>query len=89
MRADHEFCHVENGFEKHLEKMKGEKYDCKSYLEQVEFRVPLDQLYQIHASCHHTEGSEFCGLLVKIIDEKTLDLNDRKKWLVQVWKKGG
>ena len=57
-------------------------YDCKSYLEQVEFRVPLNQLYQIHASCHHTEGSEFCGLLVRIIDKKTLEVNGGKKWLV-------
>ena len=55
----------------------------------MEFEVPLNQLYEIVAGCFHTEGSNFCGVLVRIRDRKTLMLNDGKPYLLQIWKRGG
>lgn len=46
-------------------------------------------LYEIVASCHHTDGADYCCILVKIIDEKVLELNRKRPYLLQVWKRGG
>ena len=83
--------HERNSFVKKREdgKVEPKKFNHKEYLELLESRVPLDKLYDIEASCHHTEGTDFCGLLVRIVDKKVLKINNGKPWLVQVWRRGG
>ena len=51
--------------------------------------MPLNQLYEIVAGCFHTEGSEFSAVLVRIADEKILQINQGKPYLLQLWKRGG
>ena len=59
------------------------------YQENVEFLVPLRKLYELLATCQHVEGSDYCGVLVRIIDSKVLEINKDRPYLLQVWQKGG
>ena len=52
-------------------------------------QVNLSELYEIVAGCFHTEDSEFCGVLVRIVNHEVLDLNDQKPYLLQIWKREG
>lgn len=61
----------------------------RQYQQKVEFLIPLNDLYELMASCMHTEGSNFCGTLVKIVDPTILALNNGLPFLLQVWKRGG
>ena len=51
--------------------------------------MQLNELYQIVAGCFHTEGSDFCGVLVRIVDDNILALNNGRRYLLQIWKRGG
>ena len=59
------------------------------YQEKIEFLIPLNKLYELVASCQHVEGSDYCGALVRIVDDKVLKINEGKRYLLQVWQKGG
>ena len=37
-------------------------------MNKVMYSVPLNKLYQVMASCQYNEDSEFCPVLVKIVD---------------------
>ena len=82
--------HDENNLVKLLPKVE----TAKDYLERVEFKIPLQKLYEVVASCHHVEGSDYCGLLLRIKDEKILEINREENgeelpYLLQIWKQGG
>ena len=51
-------------------------------MKKVEFKVPLDQLYEIIAGCYDNEGAEYCGLLVRIVDKTILSFNSGKPYLL-------
>ena len=54
-------------------------------MEQVQYTVPLDRLYHVVASCQYQEGSDFCPVLVKIIDPFIVQKNEGCEFLLQVW----
>ena len=51
--------------------------------------MPLEELYEIIAGCNDTEGANFCGVLVKVVDENIKNFNGGMDFLLQVWKLGG
>ena len=59
------------------------------FLKKVMFKVPLDKLYKLIASCQYNDESDFCPVLVKIVDQKVIEINGGKKYLLQVWDKQG
>ena len=58
-------------------------------MNKVMYSVPLNKLYQVMASCQYNEDSEFCPVLVKIVDEDILRINLGKRFLLQVWSSKG
>lgn len=79
---DTEECQENNQSETDSQNKELKALDYKSYMDLLEFRVPLQKLYKIIASCHHTEGTDFCGLLVQVMDNKIIKKNNGKEWLV-------
>ena len=43
--------------------------NSKDFMKKVMYYVPLDKLYKVIASCQYTENSDFCPVLVKIVDK--------------------
>ena len=43
--------------------------NSKDFMKKVMYYVPLDKLYKVIASCQYTENSDFCPVLVKIVDQ--------------------
>jgi len=58
-------------------------------MEKVMYSVPLNKLYKVVASCQYNENSDFCPVLVKIINETVLRKNKDMKYLLQVWTNRG
>ena len=58
-------------------------------MNQVMYKVPLDELYTIISSCNYNEESDFCPVLIKIENHKIIQLNKDKKYLLQVWTREG
>ena len=58
-------------------------------MHKVMYSVPLNQLYEVVASCNYDEKSNFCPVLIRIVDEKIKSFNPGKHYLVQVWTKEG
>ena len=63
--------------------------NAKDYLLQVEFKVQLNELYEVMASIQHVDGNPYCGVLIRIVDETIIRLNEGREYLVQVWRRGG
>ena len=61
----------------------------KEMMRNIEFNVPIDELYKVVASCNYNINNFYCPVLVKIIDETILDRMTRKAYLLQVWNKLG
>ena len=58
-------------------------------MKEVMFKVPLNKLYKLIASCYYNEFGNFCPVLVKIVDDKVLEENRGKEFLLQVWDRQG
>ena len=58
-------------------------------MKKVMYYVPLDKLYKVIASCQYTENSDFCPVLVKIVDKQILEHNQGLPYLLQVWTNRG
>ena len=56
--------------------------NTKEYQQKVEFQIPLHQLYELQAVCLHTHGADYCGALVRIEDEKVINLNKGMPFLL-------
>ena len=58
-------------------------------MDKVMYEIPLEKLYKVIASCQYEEGSDFCPVLVKIIDPKIMNVVNQQsqdcKFLLQVW----
>ena len=61
----------------------------KEMMRNIEFNVPIDELYKVVASCNYNINNFYCPVLVKIVDETILDRMTRKAYLLQVWNKLG
>ena len=47
-------------------------------MDMVMYEIPLEKLYKVVASCQYQEGSDFCPVLVKIIDPEIMKIvNDK------------
>ena len=53
------------------------------------YEVPLDDLYEVVASCQYNSDGEFCPVLLKIIDKSIKRKNGGLPFLLQVWNKRG
>ena len=53
----------------------------------MEFKVPLDKLYKVLASCNYNVMNKYCPVLLEIEDETCLNKNGGKPFLLQVWDK--
>ena len=53
------------------------------------FKVPIDKLYTVMASCLYNEANYFCPVLVKVNDPKILQQTHQKEFLLQVWTREG
>ena len=78
-------AHNDNNLEENLSSIR----TASDYMKKVEFKVPLNQLYEVEASCYDTEGADYCGLLVRIVDKTILSMNADLPYLLQVWQYGG
>ena len=74
-------AHKENDLELNLSSIR----TASDYMKKVEFKVPLNQLYEVVASCYDTEGADYCGILVRIVDKTILSLNHDLPYLLQVF----
>ena len=54
-------------------------------MENVQYKVPLDDLYKVVASCNYLHGAKFCPVLVKIMHKDIVKECDGIRWLLQVW----
>ena len=63
--------------------------DSSDFMHKVMYSVPLNQLYEVVASCNYDEKSNFCPVLIRIVDEKIKSFNPGKHYLVQVWTREG
>lgn len=77
--------HKENSLIDSMKKLS----NTKEYQQKVEFQIPLHELYDLQAACLHTYGSDYCGALVRIVDEKIINLNQGMPFLLQIWQRGG
>ena len=74
-------AHNDNSLEENLSSIR----TASDYMKKVEFKVPLNKLYEVEASCYDTEGADYCGLLVRIVDKTILSMNSDLPYLLQVW----
>ena len=51
-------------------------------MKEVMFKVPLNKLYKLVASCYYNEFGNFCPVLVKIVDDKVLEENRGMEFLL-------
>ena len=62
-------------------------------MKNVKYKVPLDGLYKVVASCNYTDSCDFSPVLLRIMcqDLKGMICPDdpEKEYLLQVWTKGG
>ena len=61
----------------------------KEFMQGVRYTIPLNELYEVQASCTYDEDANYCPVLVKIIDATILVNNSNKPYLLQVWTKHG
>ena len=54
----------------------------KDMMRNIEFTVPIDELYKVVASCNYNINNFYCPVLVKIIDQTILDRMTRKEYLL-------
>jgi hypothetical protein len=52
------------------------------FMNKVRYQVPLNELYEVQASCNYDEDGSFCPVLVKIIDETILRNNKMLPYLL-------
>ena len=67
--ADVEFmkdAHDNNDIEKNEHKT------ANDFMEKVQYKVPLDDLYKVISSCNYMDGAKFCPVLVKVINDDIL-----------------
>jgi len=55
----------------------------------VMYSVPLDKLYEVMFSCQYNEDSEYCPIILKIIDDDIKRNNGGLEYLLQVWSSKG
>ena len=55
----------------------------------MEFKVPLDKLYKVVASCNYNITNYYCPVLIEVVDRKILAKNGGLPYLLQVWDKQG
>ena len=77
--------HEENDLRKNLNSINS----VKDYMAKVEFKIPLNKLYEIKAECRDTDSGNFCAVLLHVVDDEIKALNENKSYLLQVWKRGG
>ena len=41
-------------------------------MKNVQYKVPLDELYKVISSCNYMDGAKFCPVLVKVINDDIL-----------------
>ena len=58
-------------------------------MQKVMFKVPLNELYEVLSSCQYNEESDFCPILVRIVDDEICKNNNNFRYLLQVWTKKG
>lgn len=76
--------HIKNVHEEHSLK-KNQCENPKEMLGKLSFKVPLDKLYRLVASCNYNVQNRFCPVLVEIKDKVALLANNEKPYLLQVW----
>ena len=59
--------------------------NSKKFLREVMFKVPLNKLYELVASCQYNEESDFCPVLVRVVNEKVREIIGGKRYLLQIW----
>ena len=65
-----------------------EENQCKTskdFMEKVMYRVPLNMLYKVVASCQYNEKGIFCPVLIQVVNEEILKQLDKFEFLLQVW----
>ena len=55
---------------------------AKSFMQNIQYKVPLKKLYKVLASCQYNENGEFCPVLVEIKDPKILENNNGCPYLL-------
>ena len=55
----------------------------------VQYKVPLDELYVVMASCQFKENADFSPVLLRIVDDEIRAQNQEKSFLLQVWSRYG
>ena len=61
----------------------------KGLLNKMEFKVPLEKLYKVVASCNYNIANLYCPVLVEVIDKLILEKNGGMPFLIQVWDRQG
>ena len=61
----------------------------KAMMRDIEFTVPIDELYKVVASCNYNINNYYCPVLVKIVDPVILSRNMSMPYLLQVWNRLG
>lgn len=58
----------------------------KEMLNSVMYKVPLDKLYRVVASCNYNSMNYYCPVLVEVMDKEALKIHgEDKPFLLQVW----
>lgn len=65
-----------------LENEKNQFSNSRKFLKEVMFKVPLDKLYELVASCQYKEESDFCPVLVRVVDKNVRLYNEGKMYLL-------
>ena len=60
----------------------GNLENLTAYQDMVEFKIPLDELYDIQAAALHTEGTNYCAIIIHIKNEKIIKFNNNKQYLL-------
>ena len=58
-------------------------------MNKVQYKVPLNELYEVMASCQYKENADFSPVLLRIVDKDILTLNQDAPFLLQVWSRYG
>ena len=58
-------------------------------MNKVQYKVPINELYEVMASCQFKENADFSPVLLRIVDDEIRAQSQDKSFLLQVWSRYG